>query len=179
MIGYFKNRDRVTLLNQSFWHTRQRSFRRGEICQLIHRPRLAVHEVHISVGRKALVREGGIIPGRALATTLLGGARSRSNHPFLSTVIPDGLVFSRRRGLEGSGANFLGICFCLARGFSDFQAARTAAHNSRAVAAFPVRGLRLNCCFLIFSANSMPRIVTVAVSKRFNPSIGRRRCIIR
>src|SRR4030088_905724 len=27
MIGYFKNRDRVTLLNQSFWHTRQRSFR--------------------------------------------------------------------------------------------------------------------------------------------------------
>ena len=23
--------------------------------------------------------------------------------------------------LEGSGANFLGICFCLARGFSDFK----------------------------------------------------------
>src|SRR6266849_2958508 len=40
MIGYFKNRDRMTLLNQSFWHSRQRSFRRGEICQLIHRPLL-------------------------------------------------------------------------------------------------------------------------------------------
>ena len=42
-----------------------------------------------------------------------------------------------------------------------------------------VSGLRLNCCFLIFSANSMPRIVTAAVSNRLNPSIGRIRCFIR
>ena len=32
--------------------------------------------------------------------------------------------------------------------------------------------------FLIFSANSMPRIVTAAVSNRLNPSIGRTRCFI-
>jgi hypothetical protein len=44
---------------------------------------------------------------------------------------------------------------------------------------FLVSGLRLNCCFLIFSANSMPRIVTAAVSNRLNPSIGRIRCFIR
>jgi hypothetical protein len=48
-----------------------------------------------------------------------------------------------------------------------------------AVVACPVSGLRLNCCFLIFSANSMPRIVTAAVSNRLNPSIGRIRCFIR
>ena len=41
----------------------------------------------------------------------------------------------------------------------------TKAHISGAVVAFPVSGLRLNCCFLIFSANSMPRIVTATVSK--------------
>jgi hypothetical protein len=33
--------------------------------------------------------------------------------------------------------------------------------------------------FLIFSANSMPRIVPAAVSNRLNPSIGRMRCLIR
>src|SRR4051812_25519233 len=43
-----------------------------------------------------------------------------------------------------------------------FQAARTTAQSSGAVIACPVSGLRLNCCFLIFSANSMPRIVTAA-----------------
>ena len=32
-------------------------------------------------------------------------------------------------------------------------AANTAAQISGAVVAFPVSGLRLNCCFLIFSAN--------------------------
>ena len=75
MIGYFKNRDRVTLLNQSFWHTRQRSFRRGEICQLIHRPRLGCRPrgLHFSWTQGTGTR-GGIIPGRALATTLLGVA---------------------------------------------------------------------------------------------------------
>ena len=57
--------------------------------------------------------------------------------------------------------------------------AKTAAHISGAVIAFPVSGLRLNCCFLIFSANSMPRIVTAAVSNRLNPSIGLTRCFIR
>jgi hypothetical protein len=74
MIGYFKNRDRVTLLNQSFWHTRQRSFRR-EICQLIHRPRLGCRPrgLHFSWTQGTGTR-GGIIPGRALATTLLGGS---------------------------------------------------------------------------------------------------------
>jgi hypothetical protein len=68
MIGYFKNRDRVTLLNQSFWHTRQRSFRRGEICQLIHRPRLGCRPrgLHFSWTQGTGTR-GGIIPGRALA----------------------------------------------------------------------------------------------------------------
>jgi hypothetical protein len=42
-----------------------------------------------------------------------------------------------------------------------FQASgrQDTAHISGAVVAFPVSGLRLNCCFLIFSASSMPRIV--------------------
>ena len=93
MIGYFKNRDRVTLLNQSFWHTRQRSFRRGEICQLIHRPRLGCRPrgLHFS-WTQGTGTQGGIIP---LATTLLGGARWRStsrlyNEPAgsISTVPP-------------------------------------------------------------------------------------------
>ena len=73
----------------------------------------------------------------------------------------------------------LSVCFCLARRLCRFYAARTAAQISGAVVAFPVSGLRLNCCFLIFSANSMPRIVTAAVSNRLNPSIGRIRCFIR
>ena len=60
-----------------------------------------------------------------------------------------------------------------------FQAARTAVQIPGAVVACPVSGLRLNCCFLIFSASSMPRIVTAAVSNRLNPSIGRIRCFIR
>jgi hypothetical protein len=40
-------------------------------------------------------------------------------------------------------------------------------------------GIGLSPDFLIFSANSMPRIVTAAVSNRLNPSIGRMRCLIR
>ena len=47
------------------------------------------------------------------------------------------------------------------------------------VTAFLVSGLRLNWYFLIFCANSMPRIVTGAVLNRLNPSIGRIRCFIR
>ena len=84
MIGYFKNRDRVTLLNQSFWHTRQRSFRRGEICQLIHRPRLGCRPrgLHFSWTQGTGTR-GGIIPGRALATTLLGDQSEISLGSFL------------------------------------------------------------------------------------------------
>src|SRR5215472_12710773 len=37
----------------------------------------------------------------------------------------------------------------------------------------------LNCPFLIFSANSIPLIVTTALSNRLNPSIGRIRCFTR
>jgi hypothetical protein len=33
--------------------------------------------------------------------------------------------------------------------------------------------------FLIFSANSIPRIITAAISSRLNPSIGLTRCFIR
>jgi len=36
----------------------------------------------------------------------------------------------------------------------------------------------LNCCFRIFSASSMPRIVILAVSNRLKPSIGRIRCLM-
>jgi CheY-like chemotaxis protein len=79
----------------------------------------------------------------------------------------------------GSGANFLKCMFLSGEGLRGFQAARTAAQASDAVAAFPVTGLRLNRCFLIFAASLMPRIVTTAVSNRLNPSIGRRRCFIR
>ena len=56
--------------------------------------------------------------------------------------------------------------------FSGFYAARTSAQSARTVTGFLVSSLRLNWFFLIFSANSMPRIVTAAVSNRLNPSIG-------
>src|SRR5208283_2021295 len=58
----------------------------------------------------------------------------------------------------------LSVCICLARRLSRFQAAKTAVQIPGAVVACPVSGLRLNCCFLIFSASSMPRIVTAAPS---------------
>jgi hypothetical protein len=58
--------------------------------------------------------------------------------------------------------------------FSGLYAAKTADQRSGAVTIFSVSGLMLN--FLIFSANSMPRLVKVAVSNRLNPSIGRIRC---
>ena len=74
---------------------------------------------------------------------------------------------------------FLNVCCCRVNDFPELQAAKTAAQISGAVVAFPVSRLRLNCCFLIFSANSMPGIVTAAVSNRLNPSIGRKRCFIR
>jgi hypothetical protein len=70
----------------------------------------------------------------------------------------------------------LSVCFYLARGFEDFKRQD---QISGAMVAFLVSGLRLNCCFLIFSVNSMPRIVTAAVSNRLNPSIGRIHCFIR
>jgi hypothetical protein len=47
----------------------------------------------------------------------------------------------------------LSVCFGLASGLLRLYAAKTAAQSSGAVVAFPVSGLRLNCCFLIFSAN--------------------------
>src|SRR5271165_635940 len=65
-------------------------------------------------------------------------------------------VPSRIGHLNWLWCKFLRYMFLSGERLFRFQAARTAAHNSRAVAAFPVRGLRLNCCFLIFSANSMP-----------------------
>jgi len=43
--------------------------------------------------------------------------------------------------------------FLSGEGLSRFQAASTAAHISEAVIAFPVSGLRLNCCFFIFAAS--------------------------
>ena len=78
----------------------------------------------------------------------------------------------------GSGANFI-KCMYLSGERLCIQAARTAVQIPGAVVACPVSGLRLNCCFLIFSASSMPRIVTAAVSNRLNPSIGLTRCFIR
>jgi hypothetical protein len=80
---------------------------------------------------------------------------------------------------QGSGANFDRCMLLSGEGLCRFHAASTAAQVSGAVVAFPVSGLRLNCCFLIFSASSMPRIVTAAVSNRLNPSIGLTRCFIR
>ena len=79
----------------------------------------------------------------------------------------------------GSGANFFKCMFLSAEGFCRSQAASTAAQSSGAVVALPVKGWRLNCCFLIFAASSRPRMVTAAVSNRLNPSIGRTRCFIR
>ena len=73
----------------------------------------------------------------------------------------------------------IGVCFLSGEGLCRFHAARTAAQVSGAVVSLPVRGLRLNWCFLIFCANSMPRMVTAAVSNRLNPSIGRIRFLIR
>ena len=59
------------------------------------------------------------------------------------------------------------------------QAASAAFHNSDMVAFRPPNLPVLNCPFLIFSANSIPEIVTVARSNRLNPSMGRIRCFTR
>src|SRR5712691_705067 len=50
------------------------------------------------------------------------------------------------------------------------QAASAAFHNSDIVAFRPPSLPVLNCPFLIFSANSIPEIVTAALSNRLNPS---------
>jgi hypothetical protein len=84
----------------------------------------------------------------------------------------------QRYAPEGSGANFLKRMLLSGEGLCGYQAARTAAQISGALAALPVIDLWLNCCFFIFAASSMPRIVTAAVSNRLNPSIGRTRCFI-
>jgi hypothetical protein len=55
------------------------------------------------------------------------------------------------------------------------QAASAAFHNSVIVALRPPSLPVLNCRFLIFSASSIPEIVTTALSNRLNPSIGRLR----
>ncbi len=49
-------------------------------------------------------------------------------------------------------------------------------HSSVIVASHPPSLPVLNCPFLIFSASSIPEIVTTALSNRLNPSIGRIRC---
>jgi hypothetical protein len=56
------------------------------------------------------------------------------------------------------------------------QAASAASHNSDIVAFRPPSLPVLNCPFLIFSANSIPEIVTAALSNRLNLSMGRIRC---
>src|SRR6202521_2674857 len=53
------------------------------------------------------------------------------------------------------------------------QAARAAFHSSIIVALPPPSLPVLNCPFLIFSASSIPEIVTTVLSNRLNPSIGR------
>jgi hypothetical protein len=59
------------------------------------------------------------------------------------------------------------------------QAASAALHSSDMVALHPPSLLVLNWPFLIFSANSIPLMVTAAFSNRLNPSIGRIRCLTR
>src|SRR5215831_11100332 len=59
------------------------------------------------------------------------------------------------------------------------QAASAAFHCSDMAALAPPSLPVLNCPFLIFSANSIPPIVTTALSNRLNPSIGRIRCFTR
>jgi hypothetical protein len=54
---------------------------------------------------------------------------------------------------SGSGANFIQCMFLSGERLCGFQAAMTAAQISGAAAASPVSSVRLNCCFLIFSAN--------------------------
>ena len=49
--------------------------------------------------------------------------------------------------------SLLSVCFCRRMIFPRLQSAKTTAHISGAVVAFPVSGLRLKCCFFIFSAN--------------------------
>src|SRR5450755_529265 len=56
------------------------------------------------------------------------------------------------------------------------QAASAAFHSSVIVALHPPSLPVLNCPFLIFSASSIPEIVTTALSNRLNPSICRIRC---
>src|ERR1700757_3254545 len=100
----------------------------------------------------------------------------RNDRSGYSIRLPGG---THRHPRAGSGANFDRCMLLSGEGLCRFHAASTAAQVSGAVVSLPVRGLRLNWCFLIFSASSMPRIVTAAVSNRLNPSIGLTRCFIR
>ncbi len=54
--------------------------------------------------------------------------------------------------------------------------ASAARQISGMVAVAPPNFPFLNCCFLIFSASSIPLITTAAVRKLFTPSIGASRC---
>ena len=105
-----------------------------------------------------------------------GSPSSPEYQPFFSSPTMGNMI--KAAAAEGSGANFI-KCMYLSGERLCIQAARTAVQIPGAVVACPVSGLRLNCCFLIFSASSMPRIVTAAVSNRLNPSIGLTRCFIR
>ena len=87
---------------------------------------------------------------------------------------------SRQDELVGSGANSGREGFRLGSawlsGLRWPQAASAAFHNSDIVAFRPPSLPVLYCPFLIFSANSIPEIVTAAFSNRLNPSMGRVRC---
>src|SRR5712691_8751827 len=89
-------------------------------------------------------------------------------------------VYGRPGGSNGSGANSgrqgvrLGSAWLSELRWA--QAASAAFHNSDIVAFRPPSLPVLNCPFLIFSANSIPEIVTAASSNRLNPSMDRIRC---
>src|SRR5689334_15734264 len=76
---------------------------------------------------------------------------------------------SGMRFFWGFWCKFVKCMYLFGERLCRFQAARSAVQIPGALVACPVSGLRLNCCFLIFSAISMPRIVTAAVSNRLKP----------
>src|SRR5215831_11135340 len=86
-------------------------------------------------------------------------------------------------GLDGSGANSGQVRDPLPlrriTALDRHQAASASFHSSDLVASAPPSLPVLNCPFLIFSANSIPLIVTTAWSNLLNPSIGRIRCFTR
>ena len=74
---------------------------------------------------------------------------------------------------------FLRVCFCPGEKALQSLGREDQCPEFRSGGCFSGQWFEVDCCFLIFSANSMPRIVTDAVSNRLNPSIGLTRCFIR